>query len=144
MTAYNARYNASEEWTGMNHRGFDNDRNLAICQRIQDIQDNVDGLHNRAPTIAVDFHSVQEAVEYDPNTDLRHDSLIQEAFEEQRMAHRVGSVDDVNGKDMDTKALLMKYNETLAAICNLRISYYNEDFKNREMAKKSNRLYGRA
>ena len=88
VTGYNARHNASEEWTGINHIGFDDDRDLAIRQRIWDIQDIVDGLHNRAPTIAVDFDSVQEAVEYDPNTDLRHDSLIQEAFEEQRMAHK--------------------------------------------------------
>ena len=70
---------------------------------------------------------------------MRHDSLIQEAFEEQRQANRVDSVDDADDVDcngMDNKVLLMKYNEALATICNLRISYSKEDFKNKEMAKK--------
>ena len=59
--------------------------------------------------------------------------IIHEAFQEQRVAQRVERVD---GHDMDTNALLKKHTETLKAICNIRVNYFNDDFKNREQENK--------
>ena len=66
--------------------GFDGGSEQHRVKRINMIRDIVNRLHNRAAQVANDFHSVREAVEYDPNTDLEQDSLIHEAFQEQRVA----------------------------------------------------------
>ena len=86
---------------------------------INKIQGIVDELHNRVSKVIIDCHSVQEAIEYDPNINMEEDSLIHEAFQEQRVVQRVEGVD---GNDMDTNILLKKTTESLKALCNIGLA----------------------
>ena len=136
---YNERHNTSEEWHGLNFRGFtatNNDNSAA--ERVNKIQELVSELHSRMDVlpenqrVTIDCDSVTAAIDYDPN-EFPEDpiELIQDGFHSQREAEGLESEEnDLVSKDSHKR-------ETLKALANIHVKLRPEHFNSREEADKA-------